>query len=92
MACPARWREHHRRYLWQHATGYVPGTTEGFLDSVAGFAEHVFSNWAVDPSSVEGLHETYDLPNRMVSHATVDHGLPPNVLALSGAQLYRLCR
>lgn len=53
-----------------------PALPEGFLDSVAGFTEHVFSNWAVDPSSVEGLHETYDLPNRMVSHATVDHGLP----------------
>ena len=53
-----------------------PALPEGFLDRVAGFAEHVFSNWAVDPSSVEGLHETYDFANRLVSHATVDHGLP----------------
>ena len=35
-----------------------------------------FSQWTVDPSSVEGLHETYDFDNYRVSHATVDHGLP----------------
>lgn len=53
-----------------------PSLPQSFLNGVAGFAEHVFSHWAVDPSSVEGLHETYDFANRVVSHATVDHGLP----------------
>lgn len=53
-----------------------PALPDGLLNGVVGLAEHVFSNWAVDPSSVEGLHETYDFVNRTVSHATVDHGLP----------------
>ena len=30
----------------------------------------------MDPSSVEGLHETYDFENHRIAHATVDHGLP----------------
>lgn len=53
-----------------------PRMPKSMLNGLAGSLEYVFSNWAVDPSSVEGLHETYDLPNALVTHATVDHGLP----------------
>jgi len=53
-----------------------PRMPKSMLTGLAGSLDYVFSNWAVDPSSVEGLHETYDLPNALVTHATVDHGLP----------------
>ncbi len=36
----------------------------------------MLKRWTTDGSSVEGLHETYDLPHREISHVTVDHGLP----------------
>lgn len=53
-----------------------PRMPQPLLNGLAGSLDYVFSQWSVDPSSVEGLHETYDLPNRQVLHATVDHGLP----------------
>jgi len=54
----------------------LPALPDSMLNGLADLAEYVFSNWAVDPSSVEGLHETYDFANKIVSHTTVDHGLP----------------
>lgn len=35
----------------------------------------VFKNWTIDQTSVEGLHEDYDVPNKAVHHVTVDPGL-----------------
>lgn len=34
------------------------------------------ADWVVDHSSVEGLAEDYDFPNKQVRHVTVDPGLP----------------
>ena len=54
----------------------LPGLPSSLLNGLSGFAEYLFSQWTVDPSSVEGLHETYDFENHRIVHATVDHGLP----------------
>jgi isoquinoline 1-oxidoreductase/isoquinoline 1-oxidoreductase beta subunit len=56
--------------------GVLPSLPTGLLNGLVGAMDYVFDNWAVDASSVEGLHETYSLPSYTVSHASVDHGLP----------------
>jgi isoquinoline 1-oxidoreductase beta subunit len=56
--------------------GVLPSLPTGLLNGLVGAMDYVFDNWAVDASSVEGLHETYSLPSYRVSHASVDHGLP----------------
>ncbi len=55
------------------APDFVP---DGVLNSVVGLADTAMSNWIVDGSSVEGLAGDYDLPNRVIEHVTVNHGLP----------------
>lgn len=56
--------------------GVLPSMPTSLLNGLVGVMDYVFDNWAVDGSSVEGLHETYSLPSYRVSHASVDHGLP----------------
>ena len=56
--------------------GAFPGLAQGVIDWTVGMADGAFDGWMVDPMSVEGLHEDYDLPNHEVSHVTRDHGLP----------------
>lgn len=55
------------------APDFVP---DSVLNSVVGLADTAMSKWMVDGSSVEGLAGDYDLPNRVVEHVTVNHGLP----------------
>ena len=38
--------------------------------------DSLFGSWTVDYSSIEGLADDYDLPNRSVTHYSLDHGLP----------------
>ena len=56
--------------------GLFPGMPGAMVNLVAGGVDGLMSNWTVDPSSIEGLFEDYDLPNRVVRHVTLDHGLP----------------
>ena len=49
---------------------------EGMTNWIANRARGAMDGWVVDPSSIEGLHEDYDTPNKTVSHVTMDHGLP----------------
>ena len=49
---------------------------EGMTNWIANRARGAMDGWIVDPSSIEGLYEDYDTPNRLVSHVTMDHGLP----------------
>ena len=56
--------------------GLLPNVPEGVIDWVVGLSNSAFDGWVVDGSSVEGLFEDYDLPNRKVTHVTKDHGLP----------------
>ncbi len=56
--------------------GFLPNMPEGVIDWVVGLSNSAFDGWVVDGSSVEGLFEDYDLPNREVTHVTQDHGLP----------------
>lgn len=53
-----------------------PSMPAGMLSKLADSMDYLFANWSVDPSSVEGLNESYSFDNFRVSHATVDHGLP----------------
>ena len=53
-----------------------PSMPSPILETLASSLGYVFANWSVDPSSVEGLHESYSLTNYQVAHTTVDHGLP----------------
>ncbi len=60
---------------------FLPGSMPnavpmGAIDWLSGVAEKVMDGWMVDPTSIEGLYEDYDLPNREVRHITRDHGLP----------------
>ena len=55
----------------------LPGAVgEGAIDWMVGLADSAFGGWVVDHSSIEGLYEDYDTPNREVRHVTVNHGLP----------------
>lgn len=51
----------------------MPDTMVGWA---VGMADSIFGGWMADPTSIEGLYEDYDLPNRTVTHYTVDHGVP----------------
>lgn len=48
---------------------------DGFSRWIAGTSHSVYENWIVDHSSVEGLYEDYEAPNKEVRHVTVDPGL-----------------
>lgn len=56
--------------------GALPNIPKGIANWAANTSENVFDGWLTDPSSVEGLIEDYDFPNKQVRHATVNHGLP----------------
>ena len=56
--------------------GIMPGVPEGLIDWAAGMSKAVFDSWSIDESSVEGLFEDYDFPNRQVNHVSVEHGIP----------------
>ena len=57
--------------------GMVPNVVpDSMINLAASTARHIFAGWRVDHSSIEGLYEDYDLPNREVLHITKNHGLP----------------
>lgn len=47
----------------------------GMVDWISKRGYGVFENWTVDPSSVEGLSESYDCDNKEVRQVTIDPGL-----------------
>ena len=49
---------------------------ESVIGLAVGIADHAFGGWVVDGSSVEGLHEDYEVAHVDVRHVTRDHGLP----------------
>lgn len=55
------------------APGFLPNGMVNWM-SKAGYG--MFDGLTVDHSSVEGLYEDYDAPNKEVQHVTVDPGLP----------------
>ncbi len=57
--------------------GLLPtAVSEGVIDWMVDLSRTAFDSWVIDPTSIEGLFEDYDWPNRAVNHVTVDHGLP----------------
>ncbi|NIB43977.1 xanthine dehydrogenase family protein molybdopterin-binding subunit [Pseudomaricurvus alkylphenolicus] len=62
--------------LDQNAGALLPEfLPDGMVDWVSKRGYGLFKNWLVDPSSVEGLYEDYDVPNKEVRHVTVDVGI-----------------
>ncbi len=55
---------------------FLPNMPDSMVGWLGGMADSIFGGWMVDRSSIEGLYEDYDLPNRAVTHHTVDHGFP----------------
>lgn len=57
--------------------GVLPaGFGDSVIDWMVGMADGAFDGWVIEPTSIEGLFEDYDFPNREVQHVTVNHGLP----------------
>lgn len=56
--------------LLPHAVG------EGAIEFMVGLSNDLYKGWITDGSSIEGLAGDYDFPNRIVHHATVEHGVP----------------
>ncbi len=56
--------------------GVTHGIPEGVISWLADTSNSVFSNLLVDYSSIEGLFEDYDLPNREITHVTRNHSVP----------------
>jgi CO/xanthine dehydrogenase Mo-binding subunit len=48
---------------------------DGLVEWAGGKAHGLFARWTVDPTSVEGLVDDYDVANRRITHVTVDPGL-----------------
>jgi len=63
-------------YMRNSLPALMPNLPEFVLEGLTAATDYWLSRWSIDGSSVEGLHETYDLPTRQISHVTVDHGLP----------------
>ena len=53
-----------------------PGLGDSTIEFVVGLSRDVFSGWMVDHSSIEGISDDYDAPNKVVNHVTVDHNVP----------------
>lgn len=53
-----------------------PGLGDGTIDFMVGLSRDAFTGWVVDHSSIEGLYEDYETPNKLVNHVTVDHDVP----------------
>ena len=56
--------------------GLFPGIGDGTVEFINELAYDVFNGVIPDPTSIEGLAEDYDLPNRVVHSYSVEHGLP----------------
>ena len=63
-------------YMRNSLPALLPNLPEFVFEGMTAATDYMLKRWTTDGSSVEGLHETYDLPNREISHVTVDHGLP----------------
>ncbi len=56
--------------------GLLPGVPASIINAAVGLSNRAFGSWTIDESSIEGLFEDYDFPNREVSHVTVEHQVP----------------
>jgi len=54
----------------------MPGAPQFAVNMAEGATRSIFSSLTTEHASIEGLFEDYDLPNRKVSHVTVEHGVP----------------
>ena len=53
-----------------------PSLPTGLANGVSSTVGFLFSNLSPDSSSVEGLHENYNLTNVQVKNSSIDHGVP----------------
>ncbi len=54
----------------------LPNMPAGLASWLGDMTDSLFGSWMVDHSSIEGLYEDYDFPNRAVTHYSVDHEFP----------------
>lgn len=54
----------------------LPGMPDAPINFMVGLSNDILKGWVADHSSIEGLAESYDFPNRAVEHFTVEHGIP----------------
>lgn len=55
------------------APDFLPNT---WVDRMSKAGYSLYDGFKVDPFSIEGLYEDYDIPNKAVQHSTLDPGLP----------------
>lgn len=55
--------------------GMLPGWASGASGPLTKLGYKLLNGWFVDPTSVEGLAEDYDWPNKEIRHATKNHGV-----------------
>ncbi len=54
----------------------VPSIPQSVVNVASSVAKSVHDGWIVDHSSLEGLYDDYDWPNKRITHKTVNHGIP----------------
>ena len=56
--------------------GVMVGVPKRAINWAANTSAGVLDGWAIDPSSIEGLIDDYDLPNKQIRHISIDHKMP----------------
>ncbi|MEM8498505.1 MAG: molybdopterin cofactor-binding domain-containing protein [Pseudomonadota bacterium] len=54
----------------------LPSVPQGVVNVASGVARSAHDGWIVDHSSLEGLYDDYDWPNKRIIHKSVNHGIP----------------
>lgn len=54
----------------------LPSVPQRVVDIASGVAKSAHDGWIVDHSSLEGLYDDYDWPNKRIIHKSVNHGIP----------------
>ncbi len=54
----------------------LPSVPQAVVDVASGVAKSAHDGWIVDHSSLEGLYDDYDWPNKKIVHKSVNHGIP----------------
>ncbi|MFK7734046.1 MAG: molybdopterin cofactor-binding domain-containing protein [Pseudomonadales bacterium] len=54
----------------------MPSAPQGVVDFMSGAAKSAHDGWIVDHSSLEGLYDDYDWPNKKITHKSFNHGIP----------------
>ena len=56
--------------------GAMASVPKSMINWAANTSASVYDGWAMDPSSIEGLIDDYDFPNKQIRHVSIDHRMP----------------